>query len=180
MGGLTDHVFGYGSLVADLRGAVPATLSGYRRRLGVAADNREIIAGYKRYVDPVSREAPDVCVAFVDLVESGGAAVNGVIAPTTPAALAGLDRRERNYARVDVTAAADPAPGRVWAYVGSAEGRDRLVAGIAAGRAVAQRAYLDRIDAAFRELGPAQHAAFLASSDLDTLPVVDLDRIEVP
>ena len=59
-----------------------------------------------------------------------------------------------------------PAPGRVWAYIGSPAGRARLRAGVADGTAVVARDYLDHIDAAFRALGDDQHAAFLASSDL--------------
>jgi Gamma-glutamyl cyclotransferase, AIG2-like len=182
MGGLSDYVFGYGSLVRDLLAEVaPARLSGYRRGFGVAADNAEEIAGYKRYRLPADGSFPAVHVAFLDIFEDPATTVNGVLAPVDPGALADLDRRERNYDRIDVSAAIESPPaGRVWAYRGSRDGRARLDAGVAAGTAVIQRGYLDRVNARFRDLGPAEHAHFLASSDLDGLPLLDLERVDVP
>ncbi len=182
MGGLTDYVFGYGSLARDLLADVAlARLGGYRRGFGVAADNAEEIAGYKRYRLPADGSFPAVHVAFLDIFEDRATTVNGVLAPVDPGTLADLDRRERNYDRIDVTAAIETPPdGRVWAYRGSREGRARLDAGVAAGSAVVQRAYLDHVHAGFRALGAAEHARFLASSDLDGLPLLDLERVDIP
>jgi hypothetical protein len=176
-----DFVFAYGSLADDLLADLTvARLAGYRRELGVAADNSREIAGYKRY-RLADGTFPDLFVAYFDIVEQSQSAVNGVLAPVDAAALADLDRRERNYDRIDVTAAIETPPdGRVWAYVGSRDGRARLASGIAAGTAVVQRAYLDRVEAAFLRLGAAEHAHFLASSDRDGLPVLDLERVDLP
>lgn len=177
-----DFVFGYGSLARDLLADVTvARLTGYRRAFGVAADNSEQIAGYKRYRLPQDDSYPAVHVAFLDIFETPGQVVNGVLAPVDPAALADLDRRERNYDRIEVTAAIDSAPpGRVWAYRGSPAGRARLDAGIAAGTAVVQRSYLDHVHAGFQRLGAAEYDRFVASSDLDGLPLLDLERVDIP
>jgi hypothetical protein len=176
-----DLVFGYGSLARDLLAELTvARLRGYRRVFGVAADNSERIPGYKRYRLPGDGSYPDVHVAFLDIVEDPRAAVNGVLAAVEPGALADLDRRERNYDRIDVTAAIDsPPPGRVWAYRGSPDGRARLEAGIAAGTAVVQRSYLDRVHDGFRRLGGGELDRFVATSDLDGLPLLDLERVDL-
>lgn len=189
MGGLNDHVFGYGSLAGELgAGGTAALLRGWRRAWGVAADNEHAISGYKRYLRS-DGSAPRVLVAFLDLVEDPACAVNGVIAPVDGDALARLDRRERNYDRVDVTAAIEippqaaidsPPEGRVWTYVGSAEGRARLETGLREQRAVVARAYAESVHAAFRTLGDGEYERFLASSDLDGLPVLDLERVDLP
>lgn len=181
MGRLSDDfVFGYGSLARDLVAELTATsLSGFRRAFGVAADNSEAIAGYKRYRLPGEDSYPEVHVAFLDIVEDPETEVNGVLAPVDPATLADLDRRERNYDRIDVTAAIETPPGRVWAYRGSRDGRARLAAGIAAGSAVVQRSYLAHVLAGFRRLGEAEYEHFLASSDLDGLPLLDLERVDL-
>ena len=61
-----------------------------------------------------------------------------------------LDRRERNYDRVDVTELIEAdSTGRVWTYRGSAEGRERLRQGRAEGRAVVSRDYLAKVHGAF-------------------------------
>ncbi len=177
-----DFIFGYGSLARDLLADVEVKrLHGYRRVFGVAADNSEQIAGYKRYRQPGDSVYPDVYVAFLDIVQHPATTINGVLAPVDSGALAVLDRRERNYDRIDVTAAIDDPPdGRVWAYAGSPRGRDRLRAGIAAGTAVVQRSYLDHVHDGFRRLGEAEHDHFLATTDLDGLALVDLERVDLP
>lgn len=182
MGRLSDYIFGYGSLARDLLADIEVTrLRGYRRVFGVAADNAEEIAGYKRYRLPGDSVYPDVYVAFLDMVEDHQGVINGVLAPVDPSALADLDRRERNYDRIDVTAAIDDPPdGLVWAYAGSPEGRDRLQAGIATGTAVVQRSYLDHVHDGFRRLGDSEYEHFVATTELDSLPLADLERVDIP
>ena len=149
-------VFAYGSL-AGLPGR-PATLRGFRRVWGVAMDNRVAIPGYKRYLDPVTREPPPVHVAFVDLEPDRSAAVEGVLLDVDAPALAALDDRERNYERVGVELDGGT---RAFTYLGSADGRARLREGRAAGTAVIARSYLDAVS-----LPP-------------DLPVADLLRVEL-
>jgi len=177
-----DFVFGYGSLARDLLADVEVRrLRGYRRVFGVAADNSEQIPGYKRYRLADDGAYPNLYVAFLDIVEDPGTTINGVLAPIDPRALADLDRRERNYDRIDVTAAIDSPPdGRVWAYKGSREGRDRLEAGATSGAAVVQRGYLDHVHDGFRRLGQAEYDLFVTTTDLDSLPLADLERVDLP
>ncbi len=182
MGRLSDFVFGYGSLASDLLANIEVRrLRGYRRVFGVAADNSEEIAGYKRYRVPGDGDYPDVYVAFLDIVEEPDSTINGVLAAIDPGSLADLDRRERNYDRIDVTAAIDDPPdGRVWAYTGSRDGRSRLQAGIEAGTAVVQRSYLEHVHDGFRRLGDGEYERFVATTELDSLPLVDLERVDLP
>jgi hypothetical protein len=183
MGGLSDdYVFGYGSLARDLLADVAIVrLHGFRRAFGVAADNSEEIAGYKRYRLSGDGSYPDLFVAFLDIFEDDASSIGGVLAPVDPATLADLDRRERNYDRIDVTAAIDSPPdGRVWAYRGSPDGRARLASGVAAGTAVVQRSYLEHVEDGFRRLGAGAHADFVATSNLDHLPLLDLERVDIP
>ena len=172
-----QFVFGYGSLAADLAGGHAARLRGYRRAWGVAMDNRIDVAGYKHYRLRSDGSRPAVCVAFLDLVADPHAATSGVCVPVAPEQLPALDRRERNYDRVDVTAAVAEARGTVWAYVGTAAGRGRLRRARDRGRAVVSRDYLDRTRAAFTALGAAALAEFERTAAVGDLPVWELDRL---
>ena len=165
-------VFGYGSLLERGTGT-PCRLEGHRRRWGVAMDNRRTIPGYKYFLDPAGGR-PEVFVAFLDAVPEPGAACAGLAFPVDPAALGELDARERNYRRVDVTGAVDAdLGGRVWAYLGLEEARERLAAGRRAGTAVVSRAYVEGVRAGF--------AAFGLDFDAEPeLPVRDLTLVRVP
>jgi hypothetical protein len=175
-----DLLFAFGSLAATAGGR-PARLHGLRRTWGVAMDNRRVIPGYKVWVDPATGERPPVHVAFLDLEEAGpGAAVSGVLLRVPAAALPGLDRRERNYLRQDVTDRADPCGARVWAYLGRPDARLRCAEARRQGTAVVARAYADAVRAAFAARGPAALAAYEASTAAPGMPLADLERIEVP
>lgn len=192
-----EYVFGYGSLatldpvpgrrrrpegfVADLRGL--------RRGWGVAMNNVVDLPGYKCYLEPDGRR-PALSVCFLDIEPdpSAQARVNGVCTPVDAADLAALDRRERNYERIDVSARIEAArrleasgrPARVWTYVGSAAGRARFAAGRAAGSAVIDAAYLTAVTAGLRALGSAAWTESASSLDPRGLPVRELVRRELP
>jgi len=172
------HVFGYGSLVAATAVA-RATLRGRRRVWGVAMDNAVAVPGYKVYALPDGTR-PALAVAFLDLEEADGAEVDGALLAVDAAALAALDARERQYARVAVTV--DPAPaGPVWTYVGRAPGRARVAAGRAGTAPVAiQRSYVALVEAAFAGLGGEALARYRASTEAPPFPVLDLTRIDLP
>ena len=161
-------VFGYGSLLEGATG-VPCRLRGWGRRFGVAMDNSRTIPGYKYFVEAGTGARPAVFVAFLDVEPEPGAAVQGVAAEVDAALLAALDERERNYARVEVTAALDRDLGApVWAYTGLPEARARY----ATGPTVVSRAYLESVRAGF--------AAFGLGFDTEPeVPVLDLERIDV-
>lgn len=155
---IAGHVFCYGSLAADLGGR-PAVLRGARRLWGVAMDNRRLIPGYKVWLDPDDGTRPPVHVAFLDLAPAGPhATVRGVLIPVSHEQLAGVDARERNYARTEVgerVAGAPPDADRIWTYVGTPAGRARFRAGVATGSAVVARAYLDAVRCAFSAAIPS-------------------------
>lgn len=189
MGSVRDYVFGYGSLAVSE--PVPgrrrrpegfvADLRGLRRGWGVAMNNVVDLPGYKCYLEPDGRR-PALSVCFLDIEPdpSAQARVNGVCTPVDAADLAALDRRERNYERLDVSDRLADADGvRVWAYRGSADGRARFAAAVRAGTAVIHAGYLEAVRAAFRSLGPEEWAACAASLDPGGLPVADLVRREL-
>src|SRR3954462_5626102 len=104
---MTAFVFGYGSLVRRPDG-LPCNLLGHRRAWNVAMDNRRTIPGYQYYVDPDTAERPaperpPVRVTFLNLYPAAEGRVNAVAFPVTADELDELDRRERNYDRIDVT-----------------------------------------------------------------------------
>ncbi|HEX4011510.1 MAG TPA: gamma-glutamylcyclotransferase family protein [Solirubrobacteraceae bacterium] len=182
-----EFVFGYGSLAARLEPAPTreirphgfvAELSGARRTWGVAMDNRRDLPGYKYYTDAAGRR-PAVFVAYLDLLPSD-ARVNGVCLPVDAAILPALDRRERNYGRVDVSDRVDAGGARVWAYVGTDEARERLAEGLRSATAVIDAGYVRAVEGAFAALGADEHRACRPSLDPAGLPVVELVRRELP
>jgi hypothetical protein len=176
--GPAQYVFGYGSLAAQrhTEGFV-AELAGYARGWGVAMDNTRDLPGYKWYADGGGRR-PAVFVAFLDIAACQGGAVNGLCLPVTAGELPALDARERNYDRIDISERIGSGV-RVWAYVGSVAGRERLRRGRAAGTAIIGRDYLDGVRAAFQALGPRAWARCESSLDPGGLPVVALTRHEL-
>ena len=95
-------MFGYGSLPAEEAG-VACRLHDHGLDWDVAMDNREVVPGYKVYVDPETGMRPAVEVAYLSITPEPGASVDGVAFPVSDEKLAALDRRERNYVRHDVT-----------------------------------------------------------------------------
>jgi gamma-glutamylcyclotransferase (GGCT)/AIG2-like uncharacterized protein YtfP len=180
----TDHcpdpqfVFAYGSLAADLAGGHVAELCGHRRCWGVAMDNRVDVPGYKHYRLRADGTRPAVCVAFLDLMPDERAVTSGVCIAVDAEQLPALDRRERNYDRVEVTGAVAAARGTVWAYVGTAVGHERLRRARDAGAAVVSRDYLERTRAAYAALGARALAEFERTADVGDLPVWDLERFD--
>jgi hypothetical protein len=201
--GQRQFVFGYGSLVAGPgprprravgAGGFIADLPGFLRGWGVAMDNRRDLPGYKCYTDSAGAR-PEVFVAFLDVFaidaghESGAAgalvaagavgAVNGLCLPVDESDLARLDRRERNYERLDVTDLIDAGGGRVWTYVGTVSGRAGMDEGRRAGTVVIDANYLAAVRAGFAALGEAEYRACAPSLDPGAIPVVELHRHEL-
>lgn len=143
-------------------------------------DNRRDLPGYKYYTDERG-DRPDVSIAFLDIAPDAGSAVNGVCIPVDDARLAGLDLRERNYERVEVSdRMEDAGAARIWTYIGSPAAKRRLARGRERGRAVIDAGYLGVVQAAFRRLGHAEYEACAPSLARGGLPVVRLARVELP
>jgi hypothetical protein len=170
------HLLAHGSLAARAPAAAPLVrIEGVRRAWGVGMDNAVDVPGYRRFARMDGGARPDVVVAFADLLPDAGGHADAVLLAVDDAALAALDARERNYDRIDVTARVAAAPpGVVWAYLGHAAGRARLRDAVAAGRAVAWRAYRDGIVAAYGARGVDVRA------ELGGLPLLDLVEHRVP
>jgi len=181
----TQWVFAYGSLVAQPPGPVTrrmgaagviVDLPGFWRTWGVAMDNRVSIPGYKYYVDPVTGSRPAVHVAFLDIERSAESAVNGIAVPVTAGQLDALDRRERQYERIDVGAHLPALRGPVWVYVGSTPGRDRRREGDRTGTTVVAHEYRADVERAFDRLGRRERRAYDRSTAPPGCPVIALAR----
>jgi cation transport regulator ChaC len=180
-------VFGYGSLVG-LRDRGPgrprpgaARLTGYRRRWNVAMDNTVDLPGYKHYVCRRTGVRPAVFVTFLNIEPAPSGEVNGILIDVSAVDLVELDARERNYARVDVSAGvAGRARGTVWAYVGTPAAGARFAAGLRAGRAVVGRDYYDLVRSQFAALDGdgAGLAEFDRLTPSPACPVVELRRVD--
>jgi cation transport regulator ChaC len=167
-------LFAYGSLVPAGEGR-PCDLRGWRRSWDVAMDNSVDLPGYKHYVTPQG-ERPALMVTFLSIAPQAGATVNGVALPVADDELPGLDERERNYARVEVTddihAELD---GRVWAYAGLDAARERLAVGLREGRAAIASSYLERVLAGFEAIGGRERFEGLTAAS--PVPVVELEVV---
>jgi gamma-glutamylcyclotransferase (GGCT)/AIG2-like uncharacterized protein YtfP len=179
---VVGHVFGYGSLAAGPEQR-QASLTGHRRVWGVAMDNRVALPGYKVYALPDGTR-PQAAIAFLDLVATtrgdDSPPVNGALLAVDATMLEALDRRERQYARVEVGDAIAPRPPDdlpVWAFVGRPEGRARVSDG---GPVLIQRAYALAVQSAFAALGVRALGDYLASTEPPPFPLADLTRIDLP
>jgi hypothetical protein len=143
-------------------------------------DNGRDLPGYKYYTG-LDGDRPGVYVAFLDVhaTEAPGELTNGLCLPVDAHRLAQLDRRERNYARVDVSDHVDASGARIWTYVGSSGGRERLAQGLRAGAAVIDGGYLRSVQTAFAKLGQHEYRAAQASLLPGELPVMELTRHEL-
>jgi cation transport regulator ChaC len=160
-------------------GGIPCHLLGHRRAWNVAMDNRQTIPGYKYFVDPGTGERPPLHVAFLNIYPAAEGRLNGVAFPVTSEMLQELDRRERNYVRVDVTSLLDvEIGGTVWTYLGRDDARQRFETARRANAAVVSEAYFNRIRDDFAAVGGLDE--FDQSTDGLTVPLRGLTRVDLP
>jgi hypothetical protein len=179
------YVFGYGSLVTPggerIAGLTANVLRGYRRTWNVAMDNTRAIPGYKRYLDPATGTSPPWFVVFLNIVAQAGRYVNGAVFPVSAEELVELDRRERNYGRIEVSSSlAEPVDGIVWTYTGARAAVERFKTGMRAGRAVISQDYEQIVLQGFTALGDDAVREFVAVTDPRPCSVVPLQRVAVP
>lgn len=186
---MIDYVFGYASLVGLREGysadvgetPLPGRLRGFRRHWGVAMNNWEGGAEVKHWLDR-SGERPRIRIAYLDLYERTGCAVNGLALPVDRERLESLDAREVNYERVELTGAFEPEGGagalpgssRVFAYLGLDAARERCRRGAEDGDAVVSRDYAAGVRRAFAGLAPGALAEFDRTTDPHPFPERDL------
>ncbi len=179
-----QYVFGYGSLTRYGRDAErteirTCRLRDHRRTWNVAMDNTLEEPGYKYYLSEDGSSRPAVFVTFLNVAPAPGDSVNGVLLKTDEAELLALDRRERNYERIDVAELLDVRlAGRVWCYLGSRAARERFELGLAGGTAVVDARYRDAVRESFALLGAEALAEFDASTDPPRCPVTALTRVD--
>jgi hypothetical protein len=169
------YVFGYGSLVAmsgelTLEGRawapVPGRLRGYRRYWGAATDNWEATPPQKHFLDPDSGEQLRIRVAYLDIEEEPNRTVNGLAVPVDRRRLSEIDAREKNYLRIGVSEAFEPAPPRpVYAYRATEEARERCRRHQPDAEVFVSSDYLAAVRRAFAELGEGALEEFERSTD---------------
>lgn len=187
----TTWVFGYGSLVSPAsmartigRTATPgeiavAQLDGYGRRWNYGAGQVRCSWVHR------DTTVDDGVMVALGLEASTHESVNGVAVLVDDDDLAGLDRRERNYDRTDVTDLIrfdDPVPGvasatptgvRVVTYVPRASAVERYLAARDQQRAAIRQDYWDLVDGAFASLGDRHLEQYRNTAPPD-IPVVEM------
>ena len=178
-------VFGYGSLVSpesiswtiDRRpefgiDVFPARLDGYGRRWNYGSI---VLRGDWTHQGARIEEG---VVISLGVVADEAEQCNGVVFAVTDDELAALDWRERDYRRVDVTAAVDhEAPGdlvhEVVLYVPSPDSIERYEAARDAGRAAIRQTYWDLVHDGFDSLGD-DHGAMMRATPPPDVPIADI------
>lgn len=181
-------MFGYGSLVSpvsfgatlgrELRPGVDffeAELTGFGRRWNYGVMHTEGTT-----TDHLGVEQAWTIVAL-GLVAAPDETVNGIVGWVDDVELGELDRRERHYDRVDVTALATvhapgDVPGEIVTYVPRLEARRHYEAARDLGRAAVERRYWELVDDAFAALGADRHERYHATTPAPDVPVVELQR----
>jgi hypothetical protein len=184
-----SYVFGYGSLVAmggelTLGGRgwapVPGRLRGYRRCWGAAANNWEATPPQKHFLDPDSGEQLRIRVAYLDIEEQPGRTVNGLAVPVDRRRLGEIDAREKNYLRIEVSEAFEPAlPQPVFAYRATEEARERCRRHQPDAGVFVSSDYLAAVRRAFAELGEGALEEFERTTDPLEFPQRPL-RLDYP
>lgn len=159
------YLFGYGSLI-DLESLARTT----GRHVAPASVREAWLDGWRRtwnVYDLVRAEGDGIPMpmAFYNIEPDPGARCNGVLIPLRREDLEKLDLRERQYDRVEVTAAVNPPPpGRTYTYVGKPAAR-RLPEGT-----VVAASYEQLVDAAVRRRGERFAEEFRRSTAPHDLP----------
>lgn len=185
-------MFGYGSLVerASLEVFLGKSLNepgdfmighlrGYRRSWNVSSDSSDPMNS-RYYVDETGGRI-ESAVAALGIYESAGTWINGVLIRVDAADLRLLDRREKNYNRVEVTDRIEcEATDRLTAltYVPKPESVERTREAQRAGRCVVAQSYFDLVETGFRQLGDDHLETYRASSDPLPCPTAAIRRVD--
>jgi cation transport regulator ChaC len=184
---LSTWVFGYGSLVSPISlgatidravdladgGWSEATIGGWGRRWNYGVGH-----WYGVHRDPGGAEL-SVTIVALGLAAAADETTNGVVVRVDDEELARLDRRERDYDRVDVTEAVEapvPLDGRVVTYVPRPSAVERYESARDSGRAAIEQRYWDLVEGAFAALGTDRLDRYRRTTPAPDVPVLVLDR----
>ena len=174
-------IFGYGSLVS------PVSFGGtVGRAFTVGHDfHYAVLNGWGRRwnygVGHVSGEYAGRAYLLValGLVAGEAESANGVVGWVADAELAQLDRRERDYDRVDVTELVETLAtldGPVETYVPRRTAIERYETSRDAGAAAIEQRYWDLVAGAFAGFGPTERQRYLATTPPPDVPILELTR----
>lgn len=185
-------IFGYGSLVS------PASFGqtlGRDPKIGIDFFVAEI-AGYGRRwnygtsftfsAPPQPGSEPIVFTAIaLGVVASVGETTNGVICWVDDGELEQLDRRERRYDRVDVSACATVHAGPAVAtpvvtYVPRPDAVETCEQAVAGGSAAVTQRYWDLVDGAFADLGEDERERYHSTTPRPDMPIVPIPAEQSP
>jgi len=178
-------VFGYGSLVSpesfartvgrvidDSGNRRKAELTGYGRRWNYGSP------GELRSWSASDDATTSGVIIYLGLKESISDCCNGVVVRLSDFEIAAVDRRERDYARVDVSALmvveGPSIENRVVTYVPRPSAIERYLHARSDGRAAVDRSYWDLVHGAFERLGQSELDRFTNSTPAPDVPIADV------
>ena len=143
-------------------------------------DNSVNMPGYKYYVEKYSGDRPDGFVTFLNIRPCRGTSITGIAFEVSEQELEHLDRRERNYQKLDVTAMIDgPISKSVCAYIGLAEAEQRYQQGLKTETAMIAQDYYELVYQAYQSLGEKALTDYINTTDPPQIPIVDLEKRQV-
>ena len=187
-------VFAYGSLVtpSEIERTIgrpinatleycTANLLGYRRTWNAGMRNCHADPTDKHYELPDGTR-PDRTISALGIVPDPDSSVNGVVFRVTRGELAALDGRERRYRRVQCShqIVSDlPILGQVFTYTPLESAMSLSTASRGDGSDAISENYKLLVERGFESLSPEAFAAYVASTDVPTSPVMPL-RVKRP
>lgn len=186
LGGRATWVFGYGSLASPT--SLARTIG---RQVSFGEDvHRAALRGWGRrwnYGSPRTgvswthgeSEITDGVMVCLGIVQDADVAINGVVFSVDDRELAALDRRERDYDRIEVTGSADAegdlgGTASIVTYVPRPSSIERYERGRDAGTAAIRQTYWDLVERAFTDFGDEALEWYRRTPDPD-IPVIDID-----
>lgn len=184
----TDFVFGYGSLMnlknlqqylgRDLTPESDYRVCGLRdfyRCWNVAMDNRLDLPNYKYYIEAETGNRPASFVTFLNIRPTQGKTIIGILFRVSSQELKKLDRRERNYQRIEVTKRIEQrVGGKVWVYIGLESAEKRYQEGLRQDRGMIAQDYVDSIHNGYRLWGEEIWLNYVETTDKPKVPILKL------
>ncbi len=189
----SNFVFGYGSLVnvenleQHLRRKLTSGsdlmicgLKNFRRCWNIAMNNSLDLPNYKYYCDRQTGKRLDGFVTFLNIRPVQSQTIIGILFGVSEQELENLDRRERNYHRINVTSKIDiKIQGKAWVYIGLEQAEQRYQEGLKRHSAMISQDYFDLVNNAYFSLGNYAFSNYVATTDKLEVPTVDLKMCQV-